>query len=374
MKALCGTLFFLLFSFQSVLSQHCDVVVTNPTALKNDLKAMLNNFEINFDGNISCSTTCKELERKIDRVDEKLDEKLDEMMKSIRHVISEQVSSLQVQLRRLHLPGLTPSQPATSCAEILQDIPGSPSGYYWIEANEGLPRRRYCNMNWSCGGVAGGAWMKVAELNMRNNNQSCPSGLRQRSDSNIRTCGRISNSAGCSSVIFHVNTLGYSKVCGKIRAYQYGTPDSFRNTGRGSNPSINTYYVDGISLTLGNPRRHLWTFAAALDEVGTIPSSNCPCTRSDQASRATQPPAFVGNDYFCDTASATQYQYIFYADDPLWDGIGCGPQNTCCTGTSPWFYRQFPQPTTDYIEMRVCSDQGTGNEDIAVETIDIYVQ
>ena len=42
---------------------------------------------------------------------------------------------------------------------------------------------------------------------------------------------------------------------------------------------IVTSYLDGISLTHGhNPRKHIWTFAAALDEVGTNPSYNFPCT------------------------------------------------------------------------------------------------
>ena len=163
-------------------------------------------------------------------------------------------------------------------------------------------------------------------------------------------------------------------MCGKIRAYQVGSPDSFGFSGRRSNNNINVNYVDGISLTHGNPRQHIWTFAAALDEVGTHSQFNCPCTRSDQAIRATPPPAFVGNDYFCDTASVGRFQNRFYSNDPLWDGAGCGPMNSCCSfNTPPWFYKQLPQPTTDNIEMRVCKDQ-SGGEDIAIETIDMYVQ
>ncbi len=87
-------------------------------------------------------------------------------------------------------------------------------------------------------------------------------------------------------------------------------------------------------------------------------------------------PPFVGNDYFCDTASENQFQYRFYGDDPLWDGAGCGPLNTCCTfNNPPWFYKELPESTTDDIEMRVCKDQGSNNdEDFAIEKIDIYVQ
>jgi hypothetical protein len=56
-------------------------------------------------------------------------------------------------------------------------------------------------------------------------------------------------------------------VCGKIRAYQYATPDSFglRDT---HGQVIDGNYVDGVSLTHGNPKHHLWTFAASLDETG----------------------------------------------------------------------------------------------------------
>ena len=66
---------------------------------------------------------------------------------------------------------------------------------------------------------------------------------------------------------------------------------------------------------------------------------------------------------------------FFYLDDPLWDGAGCGPENTCCSlNTPPWFHRQLPQPTTDSIEMRLCIDEGSGSEDILIEQIEIYVQ
>ena len=82
-------------------------------------------------------------------------------------------------------------------------------------------------------------------------------------------------------------------MCGKVIAYQDKTPDGFR----GQQLSINSHYVDGISLTHGqNPRKHIWTFVAALDEVGTHPSYNCPCTNVHITSP--QPPTFIGNDYF----------------------------------------------------------------------------
>ena len=210
--------------------------------------------------------------------------------------------------------------------------------------------------------------MRVAYLDMTNSSQQCPSGLRQRTDSNRRTCARAVESIGCSFVnnfIMDYN-IEYSKVCGQIIGYQYGEPEAFN---RGF--SIDTNYVAGVSLTHGNPREHIWTFAMSRSEVSN--SYICPCINSG-ATSPSLPPAFVGNDYFCDTGSEGAAQLQFYGADPLWDGAGCGPQNTCCSfNTPPWFYRQLLQPTTDAIEMRVCTN-GSNNEDIAIQTIEIYAQ
>ena len=80
-------------------------------------------------------------------------------------------------------------------------------------------------------GVTGG-WMRVAGLDMTNSSHQCPSGLRQRTDSGKRTCGIDSTSVAiCSSVVFPINDLRYSQVCGKIIAYQFASPDAFSNRG-----------------------------------------------------------------------------------------------------------------------------------------------
>ena len=196
----------------------------------------------------------------------------------------------------------------------------------------------------------------------------CPSGLRQRTDSNKRTCVRIEDQAGCSSpsnfIINH--NIQYSIVCGRFIAYQYASTNAFEG-----NDNISSTYVDGVSLTHGNPREHIWTFAAARDET---PAYGCSCLSSDQSTRY-MPPSFVGNDYFCDTGSRETYTSRFYVEDPLWDGAGCGPWSTCCSyNNPPWFYKQLPRPTTDGIEMRVCRNQDANNEDVAIEIVDVYIQ
>ena len=81
---------------------------------------------------------------------------------------------------------------------------------------------------------------------------------------------------------------------------------------------------------------------------------------------AQPPPPFLGIDYFCDTAIVSGFiNGFFYKDDPQWDGDDSSPQSTSCSFSNPpWFYKQLPQTTTDDIEMRVCCDQGRGDEDI----------
>ena len=85
-------------------------------------------------------------------------------------------------------------------------------------------------------------------------------------------------------------------------------------------------------------------------------------------------PRFVGHDYFCDTGSKSQVQLIFYPDDPLWGGER-SEFNTCCSwNTPPWFMKQLSSPTTNDIDMRLCSNGSQDSEDITVEKIELYVQ
>ena len=224
---------------------------------------------------------------------------------------------------------------------------------------------------------------------MNNALEDCPPGTILRNDllPQKRVCGigLYNGAAGCSTTIFDTLGIEYEEVCGKIVAYQDATTDAFGAVSyfeQRSN-SIDDNYVDGISLTHGsNPRKHIWTFAAALDEVGSYTKYNCPCTNINQAAEATQPPSFIGNDYFCDTASEGSFEMKFYTDDPLWDGAGCGPTDTCCSlNNPPWFRKELSSSTTDNIEMRMCRDHPplpSGiyivDEDVPIESLEVYVR
>ena len=269
--------------------------------------------------------------------------------------------------------------PFTSCAAIHKLSPSSQSGYYHVRSSNGSAVRVYCDMTRTCGGITGG-WMRVAKLDLNNTTTQCPSGLELLT-SPRRTCRiRRSASALCSSDTFPVAAVGYSKVCGRIRAYQIGTPDAFGNpdsSNRSSRGTIESNYVDGVSLTHGtSPRQYIWTFAGANSDDEQDPGYICSCTNTALSSAVPPTPSFVGDDYFCDTGATTgSSTNVFHADDPLWDGAGCGSQSTCCSfNNPPWFYKQLPQSTTNDIEMRVCRDESTANEDFAIEVVEIYVQ
>ena len=227
----------------------------------------------------------------------------------------------------------------------------------------------------SCG-CRGPGWRRVAYLNMSDPTQTCPPAWELITTPR-RSCARPSNAGilSCYSAIYPAQGIQYSHVCGRIIGYQVGHPQAFFSENAGHNPTIDGPYVDGVSLTYENPRKHIWTFAASLDETGTNNESRCTCTDS---SRPNTTPSFVGNDYFCETGVPPGHRYdssTFHADDPLWDGQGCGPTSTCCTfNNPPWFCKQLPQSTNADLEVRLCSYQQASSENTPIERIEIYIK
>ena len=286
----------------------------------------------------------------------------------------ERQTNIMTQLHLLRAPGRTPSHPATSCREIKELSPTAPSDYYWLRGTGDSSHHMYCDMTRSCGGITGG-WMRVTKLDMRNVSDSCPNGLKTLTQPK-RLCAMNIGGGGCSSTSFSVQDVQYTRVCGKIIGYQQKSPDAFARYYYNRGLTIDDIYVDGISLTHGrNPRKHIWTFAAALHEVLTSNREYiCPCTNIHNPVSIPIPP-YVGSDYFCDTASENTFQTRFYSNDPLWDGQGCGRLNTCCSfNNPPWFMKELPLPTRDDIEMRLCADQARTDEDITFESTELYVQ
>ena len=121
-------------------------------------------------------------------------------------------------------------------------------------------------------------------------------------------CNYNSSLYSCKSTFYPTNIL-YSNIYGRVLGYARDTTDAFANSVIDGYTSIEQAYVDGVSLTHGNPgsRQHIWTFAAALSE--TIHFGHqafvCRCNSLDLSWRYNEP-AYVGRDYFCDIMTANK--------------------------------------------------------------------
>ena len=262
-----------------------------------------------------------------------------------------------------HSLGLIAANPASSCNQIYQRNPTSRGtvGHYWIKTNEGLFKVT-CNMKLKCAGIEGG-WMQVVDVDM-NRDDSCPGTWRKITNPK-KLCLGLS-SAGCATANFDVKGVSYDNICGQVKAYQKGSTDAFERKIQ----SIDDFYVDGISITLGSPRKHVWTYVAGLSDDYDYKGHNCPCATYPGPS----PPAFVGNDYYCESGNVGTAGALYYLSDPMWDGSGCGSGNGCCAQIGmPWFHRKLQMTMTDNFEIRICKDEIHSNEDIAVEKVELFV-
>lgn len=221
-----------------------------------------------------------------------------------------------------------------------------------------------------------GEWRHVVYLNMSDPSQQCPLNWTESTyNGNIRTCRRPDSSgSGCASTYYSI-TNQYSQVCGRAIAYQFNSPDAFSGNTNLIN-DINAAYMDGISVTHGlSPRNHIWSFVAGVSERSTslVRVSNCPCS---SVPGSPGPPSFVGGSYYCESGNPTDSIDQFFPVDKLWDGKQC--EGTCCTGNNscyiPWFSVRLPQFTTSKIEVRICGDESTSNENTPIELLEIYVQ
>ena len=148
-----------------------------------------------------------------------------------------------------------------------------------------------------------GLWYRVAYLNMTDPSQQCPPTWRLYNDSGVRACGRPVTSGASCPATFYTTGRQYNKVCGRVTGYQVSTTDAFYANRRSITRNADDNYVDGVSITHGNPRSHIWTFAAGFTEGGQPTSSqrrvDCPCSQEGAA----QAPMYIENNYYCESGS-----------------------------------------------------------------------
>ena len=159
----------------------------------------------------------------------------------LNHYITQQYLAKEYECRGLL--GKNIECAASSCKQILDGDLTAPSDNYLIKACDYcIPNEVYCDFTLTCRGTKG--WMKVADMDMSDPSQECPSHWRLIT-SPKRQCGK-STGRSCDSVTFSTGNIKYQKVCGRVTGYPHGTPDSICS---GGCSSINQPYVDGVSIT-----------------------------------------------------------------------------------------------------------------------------
>ena len=309
-----------------------------------------------------------------------------------------------------------PFYPGVSCEAIYNKNPGSQerSGYYWITDG---PRKVYCGMTYSgsscediynnnlatgdksgyyrinnstwtfcnmtaisdtngfvpfCAGVGGG-WKRVAHINI-SAGDDCPDGWRQDTYLGVSFCRVVSDGTRtCASATFPTNGTSYHRVCGRARGYQKGSANGF-HWGHRESQTIDGYYVDGLSITYGMPRQHLWTYLHGQHDNKTSTGFNCPCATA--IGGGPEPFSFVGTNYYCESGSiATQNATAYYFNDPLWDGSDCYRSTECCNSPiQPWFYRELNGTTTSNIEARICHANRYSTGSMLIDQLELYIQ
>ena len=201
----------------------------------------------------------------------------------------------------------------SSCEDIFSNNPetGEKSGYYHINNSTWT----FCNMTAisdglvsTCAGVGGG-WKRIAHIDI-SAGDDCPSGWHQDTYSGVSFCRVVSDgNQTCASANFSTNGTSYHRVCGRARGYQKGAANGF-HWGHRESQTIDGYYVDGLSITYGNPRQHLWTYVHGQYDNRTATGFNCPCATAIGGGPA--PLSFVGTNYYCESGSIETHNTTAY--------------------------------------------------------------
>ena len=230
----------------------------------------------------------------------------------------------------------------SSCLEIA-NLHSNVSDFYIVRSSTGVLLNVYCDFNRTFGGNSTG-WMRVAKLDVNN----CPPRMRTETVNTSTTCKVSENGAGCTEINYPVYNISYTQVTGRIRAYQINTLDGFLRPDQSLRISTNTLdsnYLDGVSITTNS--YHIWSFAGG-----------CNCT-------VPQKPHFIGDHYICNGSHYSKFMQPH--EELIW-------KNQQCNEKSDWFFRtSLPSNATD-IRVRICRDQDSDDEDIALTELEIYIR
>ena len=208
-----------------------------------------------------------------------------------------------------------------------------------------------------CGGSG---WKLAVYRDFRDPDTPCPPEWQQTMYSERPyTCGRPPAGPPCASTLYSLSyNLAYSKVCGRIKAYQFGTPLGFSHS----------------FILVHTSSFQIWRFTAGITQSQVDPSltpQSCPCDGGDLF-----PMGF--EYYFCESLieednPGTKYDNHFFHNEVLWDEAGCSSSGDCCSRfDSPYFIRHLPH-TTDPLGVTICNSQLDDNN-FAIELIELYIK
>ena len=248
-----------------------------------------------------------------------------------------------------------------SCALRYKNNPNLKSGTYELTIN-GKVQSVYCYMGPLCGVKSG--WTRVGAFDGTLQGK-CPNDEFVVSETTLHVC-RASGS--CASVPLETYGVTYTDVCGFVGGYQAGATAAFD-----SKADINSPYLSGVSITrtVTGPekRRHVFSMAAGEAEKSTSQNA-CPCN----AGATHKPPAFVGDDYYCESGSPDVLKSTaLLRDDQLWDGDKLHHAETKCKKSlMPAFKHSISPPTSDQLELRLCRIKQKA--DVYLMTFYIYIR
>jgi len=239
---------------------------------------------------------------------------------------------------------------------VLSANPQAPSGTYVIDV-DGVTTQVECDMQ-----TDGGGWGLLLRFN---EGDACPGQWRAAA----RGCRRVQDADASAMTVDP--PYAFTEIRGEVNALGYGGSDAFRD---GAN-DIDANYVDGLGITIGSPRRHVFTFAHGVSEAfGDMGAAACPCDSGTAAH------AFIGSNYLCEepqeSADPANTGTRYYdEDDVMFDGLDI--EDAACVGapeSAPDFSVDLGQVSADTVELRLMGTEGTGNEDTAVIFLELWVR
>ncbi len=144
-----------------------------------------------------------------------------------------------------------------SCTAIMSLPLPFQSGLYRIRSPGGSFGLMFCSMEMSCSrATTEGGWRRLTFFDASSLAADCPDGFRRRS-STPHSCISSSSDPGCTSIRFENGANLYDQVCGRVAVSVTGRPEGFFSASQ----DIKENYLDGVSLTYGTPRQHIWSHA-----------------------------------------------------------------------------------------------------------------